>query len=598
MRQTQLLSPTLRQAPADAEAASHQMLVRAGYIRPLASGVYSYLPLGWRVMRQLEHIIREEMDRAGAQELHLPALLPAELWKQSGRYSVYGPELIRLQDRHGREFALGPTHEEAITALIRDEVKSYKRVPLAVYQIQTKYRDERRPRFGLLRGREFLMKDAYSFDIDAEGLDASYRAMFTAYHRMMRRLGLRYRAIEADAGAIGGDGATHEFTVLAEVGEDTVVSCTACDYAANLERAESGGPARNGDGGGQGASKDGSRPAPERFPTPGMRTIEDLVSGLKLNPSAIIKTLIYTADGAPIAVLVRGDHEVNEVKVKNCLGAEAVELADEETVAAVTGAPIGFAGPIGLQPDVRLLVDRDVAAMSEGIAGGNAADVHVKHIVPGRDIPLDTVGDYRNVIEGEACPHCGDGRLQFHRGIEVGHVFKLGTKYSAALGATVLDPNGREQPLLMGCYGIGVSRLLAAIVEQRHDERGIIWPQAIAPFQVHLIPVAWKNEAQRQAAERLYAQLQQAGISVLLDDRDERVGVKLADADLLGMPLRIVIGQSIAEGMVEWKERASEEAEAVPVEHCEDKVRDWARRPDDPIPDWRRSPGRGSGSDE
>ncbi|CAH8713078.1 proline--tRNA ligase [Paenibacillus thiaminolyticus] len=580
MRQTQLLSPTLRQAPADAEAASHQMLVRAGYIRPLASGVYSYLPLGWRVMRQLEHIIREEMERAGAQELHLPALLPAELWKQSGRYSVYGPELIRLQDRHGREFALGPTHEEAITALIRDEVKSYKRMPLTVYQIQTKYRDERRPRFGLLRGREFLMKDAYSFDIDAEGLDASYRAMFSAYHRIMRRLGLRYRAIEADAGAIGGDGATHEFTVLADVGEDTVVSCTACDYAANLERAESGGAARNGADSEQGAGQDGNRPAPVRFPTPGMRTIEELASGLKLDPSALIKTLIYTADGAPIAVLVRGDHEVNEVKVKNCLGADAVELADEETVSAVTGAPTGFAGPIGLRADVRLLVDRDAAAMSEGIAGGNAADVHVKHVVPGRDIPLDMVGDYRNVIEGEACPHCGEGQLQFHRGIEAGHVFKLGTKYSAALGATVLDPNGREQPLLMGCYGIGVSRLLAAIVEQHHDERGIIWPLAIAPFQVHLIPVAWKDAAQRQAAERLYEQLQQAGLSVLLDDRDERIGVKLADADLLGTPLRIVIGRSIAEGMVEWKERASAEAETVPVGQCADKVQDWAERPD------------------
>lgn len=574
MRQTQLLSPTLRQAPADAEAASHQLLVRAGYIRPLASGVYSYLPLGWRVMRQLERIIREEMDRAGAQEVHLPALLPAELWKQSGRYSVYGPELIRLQDRHGREFALGPTHEEAVTALIRDEVKSYKRVPLTVYQIQTKYRDERRPRFGLLRGREFLMKDAYSFAIDTDGLDASYRAMFDAYHRIMRRLGLRYRAIEADAGAIGGDGATHEFTVLADVGEDTVVSCTACEYAANLERAESGSAAGNGAGGREG-SREGNYPAPERFPTPAMRTIDELASGLGLKPSAVIKTLIYTVDGAPVAVLVRGDHEVNEIKVKNCLDAAAVELADEETVAAVSGAPIGFAGPIGLRPDVRVLVDRDVASMSEGIAGANAEDTHVKHVVPGRDIPLETVGDYRNVMEGEACPHCGEGRLQFHRGIEVGHVFKLGTKYSAALGATVLDPNGREQPLLMGCYGIGVSRLLAAIVEQHHDERGIIWPRAIAPFQVHLIPVAWKDEAQRQAAERLYAELQQAGISVLLDDREERIGVKLADADLFGMPLRLVIGRSIAEGMVEWKERAGTGAETVRIEHCIDNVLEW-----------------------
>ncbi|WP_019419723.1 proline--tRNA ligase [Paenibacillus sp. OSY-SE] len=607
MRQSQLLSPTLRQAPADAEAASHQLLMRAGYIRPLAAGVYSYLPLGWKVLRHIERIVREEMDHAGAQELHLPAMLPAELWKESGRYDVYGPELIRLHDRHGREFALGPTHEEVVTALIRDEVKSYKRIPLTVYQIQTKYRDERRPRFGLLRCREFVMKDAYSFDIDAAGLDASYRSMFEAYHRIMQRLGLRYRAVEADAGAMGGEGATHEFTALADVGEDTVVTCTECGYAANLERAEAGrGASTASDAVGNGvdgdaqaargesdenlaedqASKladaqayklDSAIAQAERFLTPDMKTIEDLVAGLKMDETAFIKTLIYAADGETVAVLVRGDHEVNEIKVKNALGADVIELADEETVAQVTGAPTGFAGPIGLKQKVKLLVDYAVAALSEGIAGANKEDYHVRHVVPGRDFAIDGAGDYRNVMEGELCPHCDGGRLQFHRGIEVGHVFKLGTKYSAALGATVLDPNGREQPLLMGCYGIGVSRLMAAIVEQHHDERGLSWPQAIAPFHVHVIPVAVKDEQQMQAAERLYAELQRAGVSVLLDDRDERVGVKLADADLFGIPLRIVCGKSVADGMVEWKERASSEVKLVEIGECLEKVRQWAQ---------------------
>ncbi|WP_426450162.1 proline--tRNA ligase [Paenibacillus sp. S-38] len=560
MKQSTLFLPTLREVPAEAETASHRLMLRAGLIRPLAAGIYSYLPLGRKVLRKVEELIRREMEEAGAQEVLLPAMQPAELWRESGRYAVYGPELIRLTDRHGREFALGPTHEEVITTLVRDEIGSYRRLPLTLYQIQTKFRDERRPRFGLLRGREFLMKDAYSFDTDEAGLDLTYWRMEEAYHRIMKGCGLRYRAVEADSGSIGGEGGTHEFMALAAIGEDTVISCTACDYAANLEKAEAAWTAPE--------APVREVPAAERWHTPGVRTIAELTERLGDEANHLLKTLIYLADGQPAAVVVRGIHEVNEAKVRAALGAEVLELADAETTQRVTGAPVGFAGPVGLQ--VPLLVDREAAALAEGITGANEADWHLRHVVPGRDFTLERAGDYRNVREDDACPRCG-GALEGHRGIEVGHVFKLGTKYSAKLGAVFTDETGEERPMIMGCYGIGVSRILSAVVEQHHDEQGIVWPQGLAPFDVHLIPLAQEG-ASAELASRLYAGLRSKGADVLLDDRAERPGVKFKDADLIGLPVRIVIGRDAAEGLVEYKERCSKDAVKLTVEEAMERV--------------------------
>ncbi|TLS49629.1 proline--tRNA ligase [Paenibacillus antri] len=558
MRQSTLFSSTLRESPADADTASHRWLLRAGYIRQLAAGVYSYLPLGLRVLRKLERIVREEMDRAGAQELLMPALQPAELWKASGRYDVYGPELIRLKDRHQREFALGPTHEEVVTELFRNEISSYRRLPVTVYQVQTKYRDERRPRFGLLRGREFLMKDAYSFDMSWEGLDASYRGMYDAYLRIFERCGLRFRAVEADAGAIGGEGGSHEFMALADIGEDTIVACTHCEQAANVERAASGTDRQPAGAAGETTL--------EKLRTPNARTIEQLSRFLDAEPSRLIKTLVYAADGAPTAVLVRGDHEVNEIKLKRSLGVERLELADAATVEAVTGAPVGFAGPVGLS--IPVIVDEAVARMPSGVVGGNEADMHWIGVVPGRDFPVERTGDFRNAAEGEICPHCGEGELRYHRGIEVGHVFKLGTKYSVSGGAVANDADGKEVPVIMGCYGIGVSRLLAAVAEQHRDERGLAWPASIAPFRVHLVPVALRDETQRSLAEAMYATLLRHGVEALLDDRDERAGVKFADSELIGVPVRIVVGKHAAEGNVEWVDRATGERTVVPKDEA------------------------------
>lgn len=516
------------------------------------------MPLGLRVLGKLERIVREEMDRAGAQELLMPALQPAELWRASGRYDVYGPELIRLKDRQEREFALGPTHEEVVAELFRNEISSYRRLPVTVYQVQTKYRDERRPRFGLLRGREFLMKDAYSFDASWEGLDASYRGMYEAYLRIFERCGLRFRAVEADAGAIGGEGGSHEFMALADIGEDTIVACTHCAQAANVERAASGIDRQPADGGGSTTL--------EKRRTPNVRTIEQLSRFLGAAPSRLMKTLVYAADGEPVAVLVRGDHEVNEIKLKRSLGVERLELADAATVEAVTGAPVGFAGPVGLP--IPVFVDDAVARMPSGVVGGNEADMHWIGVVPGRDFPVERTGDVRNAAEGETCPHCREGELRFHRGIEVGHVFKLGTKYSAAGGATVADAEGKETPVIMGCYGIGISRLLAAVAEQRHDERGLAWPASIAPYRAHIVPVAMRDETQRSLAEAMYATLLRHGVEALLDDRDERAGVKFADSELIGVPVRIVVGKHAAEGNVEWVDRATGERTVVPKEEA------------------------------
>ncbi|MFD0678902.1 MULTISPECIES: proline--tRNA ligase [unclassified Paenibacillus] len=565
MRQQTLLLPTLREAPAEAEAMSHQLMIRGGYIRQVAAGIYSYLPLGLRVLKKLERIVRHEMDRAGGQELLMPAMQPAELWQQSGRYSEYGPELIRFKDRHDREFALGPTHEEVVTTLVANEINSYRKLPLTLYQIQTKFRDERRPRFGLLRGREFLMKDAYSFDMDWEGLDRTYWRMHEAYSRIFTECGLHYKAVVADAGTIGGEGGTHEFMALAEIGEDTIVSCSHCSYAANLEKAE--GKAI----GGQEINSVDRSASPytsklEKFHTPDIKTIEQLVKALGEPASQFIKTLLFmTADGSPVVVLVRGDHEVNEIKVKNHLGCGELQLADAETTLRITGTPAGFVGPIGLPADIPILVDQQVSVLSGAVAGANEQDYHLRHVQPGIDFSLERIGDFRNVTEGEPCSCC-EGSLVFHRGIEVGHIFKLGTKYSKKLGAKFLDTSGRNQTMIMGCYGIGISRLLSAVVEQHHSEGGLLWPQSIAPYQVHIIPVSSKSEEQMKLAEAIYEQLLQQRIEVLLDDRNERIGVKLKDSDFIGCPVRIVIGKEAGNEFVEYKERNDAEPRLISVE--------------------------------
>lgn len=564
MRFSELLAPTLREVPAEAEIASHRLMLRAGLMRKAASGVYTFLPLGYRVLKKIMAIVREEMDAAGAQELMLPIIQPAELWHESGRWFDYGQEMFRLQDRHGREFCLGPTHEEIVTDVVRSEVRSYRQLPLIVYQIQNKYRDEIRPRFGVMRSREFIMKDAYSFDRDQEGLERSYDKMYRAYERIFARLGLKTRAVLADAGAIGGDD-NHEFMVIAETGEAEIVYCTECSYAANVERAEAKPE--------QALPPETEAPPLEAVATPGVRTIAELEAFLSLPASRMIKTLIYRADGNPVAVLVRGDREVNEVKLKRVLGALAVEPADAATVETVTGAPVGFAGPVGLQ-GVKVVADLEVPQVADGVTGANKADTHWIHVQYGRDYEADVVADVRVTVAGDACPHCG-GRLEAARGIEVGHVFKLGTKYSEALGATYLDETGTERPMIMGCYGIGINRTMAAVIEQNHDERGISWPVSIAPYHVDLIVINPADAPQREAAEALYEKLWQTGIETVLDDRDERAGVKFNDADLIGFPFRVVVGpKSLAQGSVEIKERASGEQHVLGVEEAIEFLRE------------------------
>lgn len=530
------------------------------------------MPLAYRVLRKVEQIVREEMDRTGAQELLLPAMHPAELWQETGRYETYGPELVKLKDRHEREFVLGPTHEEVITDLVRHFINSYKRLPMTLYQIQTKFRDERRPRSGLLRGREFIMKDAYSFHTDRESLDETYQAMYDAYVNVFTRCGLDFRAVEADAGAIGGKG-THEFMVLADSGEDTIALCNECDYAANIEMAEVvfNEPAEVTRGEQQ----------PEKVATPKASTIEEVTKVLGVKPDQVIKSILFVADKEPVLVLVRGDHEVNEVKVKNVLNASICELADEATVRRVTGAPVGFAGPVGLKEKVKILADRAVKVMPEAVVGANEADAHLIHVVPDRDFQVDLYADLRNIQEGDVCPRCG-GSIRFARGIEVGHVFKLGTRYSEVMRGTFLDKQGREQPYIMGCYGIGISRTVAAVVEQHHDENGIIWPSSIAPFQIHLIAVNMKNEDQARTAEQLYEALTQAGYEVLFDDREERAGVKFKDADLIGIPLRITVGAKVSEGLVEYKFRRSGESGELAVQEVLEQLPELLKRVDQP----------------
>ncbi|NOU62961.1 proline--tRNA ligase [Paenibacillus sp. LMG 31461] len=563
MRQQRLLNPTLRDVPGDAEAASHRLMLRAGLIRQLSSGIYSYLPLGLKALQHIQTIVREEMDRAGAQEMLMPALHPAELWKASGRWDVYGPELMRLEDRNGREFALGATHEEVITTLIKDEIHSYKKLPVTLYQIQTKYRDERRPRFGLLRGREFLMKDAYSFDRSTSGLDASYQAMFDAYVNIFTRCGLQFRAVEADSGAIGGTD-THEFMALADVGEDTIVHCPSCQYAANLEKAT--GVITN-----EGTSSTGLPQAqPTKIHTPGVTSIKQLSQFLTIEPQQIIKSVAIKAEGAPVIVLIRGDLEINEIKLKQVLGVAEITMLSEAEIQAL-GSIAGFIGPVGLS-SVKLLADTSIQGLNNAVVGANEADYHLQHVDVQRDLGELTYVDVRNVGQGESCIHCGN-ELAFARGIEVGHVFKLGTKYSESLGATFSDENGVSEPMIMGCYGIGVSRVLAAVIEQHQDERGIIWPNAIAPYSIHLLTVQVKDEAQMTLSEEIYQTLTSAGYSVLWDDREERPGVKFNDADLLGFPLRLTVGKKTSERIIECKERRQGEVYELNVEqlltHCQ-----------------------------
>lgn len=545
MKMSQLLIPTLRDDPGEAETVSHRLMLRAGLIRKVAAGIYTYLPLGLRVIRKIEQIIREEMNRAGAQELLMPIASPAELWKETARWDYYGKELLRFKDRHERDFCLGPTHEEVITDLFRREVRSYRQLPLNFYQIQTKFRDEIRPRFGLMRGREFIMKDAYSFDMDEAGAKVSYQNMYDAYTRIFTRCGLTFRAVEADTGLIGGD-VSHEFMVLADTGEATVAYSDRDSYAANLERAEVLPP----------SDVDTTSLHPMTpIATPQHRTVEEVTAFLQITARQLVKTLLYRAGTETVAVLIRGDHDVNEVKLARLLRVTDVMLADPETVQQVTGAPPGFAGPVGLQ-DVRILADHAIKVMKNAVIGANKADTHYQNANLDRDFTVDQFADLRNAQAGDPSPR-GPGVLTLAKGIEVGQVFLLGTKYSQKMNATILDDQGKERLAIMGCYGIGVGRTAAAAIEQNHDEKGIIWPFPIAPFHLHLLTVS-QSEKTTEAALRLYTDLTVAGIEVLWDDRTDRAGVKFNDADLIGAPFQVVVGdKGLADGVVEIKIRRS-----------------------------------------
>jgi len=559
-RYSSLFIPTLREDPGEAETVSHRLLLRAGMIRKVAAGIYTYLPLGYRVLKNVERIVREEMDRAGAQEILMPFVQPAELWRETGRWGQYGKELLRLKDRHEREFCLGPTHEEVVTDLVRREVKSYRQLPITLYQIQAKFRDEIRPRFGLMRGREFLMKDAYSFDRDDDASRVSYDVMYQAYTRIFTRCGLTFRPVEADAGLIGGS-FSHEFMVLADTGEEGIANCDVCGYAANVERAEAVGP--TGDG-----TARASTGSMEEVATPGKHTVAEVAAFLGVSPDRLLKTLLYQAGDRVVAVLVRGDHEVNEIKLKRHLGVAEVALATDAVIVKATGGPKGFSGPVGLR-DVPIVADHAAVGVRDAVVGANRADTHLIHVDPTRDWRIDVVADVRNAAAGDSCPRCANGRLAITRGIEVGHVFRLGTKYSDAMHATYLDHEGKEQPIVMGCYGIGVSRVVAAAVEQNHDAKGIVWPAPLAPFPAHLVPLNDRSAAVMAATTRIESALAHAGVDVLVDDRAERPGVKFNDADLLGIPIQLVLGEkSVAQGEVELKDRRSGEVRKVKIDEA------------------------------
>lgn len=567
MKQSKTFIPTLREVPADADVKSHKQLLRAGFIRQNTSGVYSYLPLAKRVLTKIENIIREEMEAINSIELLMPALQSAELWQESGRWEKYGPELMRLKDRHDRDFALGPTHEEVITTLVRDEIKSYKKLPLTLYQIQTKFRDEKRPRFGLLRGREFIMKDAYSFHASRESLDETYEDMYRAYSNIFSRLGLNYRAVIADAGSIGGKG-THEFMCLSEIGEDTIAYSDSSDYAANIEMAEVIVDYQTS----AQALKD-----LETVATPDQKTIEEVSAFLNVEASNVIKSLVFDVDGELVVVLARGDHEINDIKLKNALNAGTVELASEVAIRELLGCGIGSIGPVKLPVDVKVVADQAIKSIRNGVAGANEDGFHLVNVNPERDFAVNEYLDIRFIQEGDPSPD-GQGTIKFAEGIEVGHIFKLGTTYSAKMNGTFLDEQGKAQPFIMGCYGIGVSRILAAVAEHFQDDKGFTWPIQLTPYDIHVVPVNTKDEAQVTLADELYGLLKSYRYDVLLDDRAERAGVKFADADLIGLPVRVTVGKKASEGVVEVKFRQTGETFEWQKEEVIDRLNEFFRK--------------------
>ncbi|MFA6032615.1 MAG: proline--tRNA ligase [Myxococcota bacterium] len=564
MRLSRFYHCTYREIPNDAVVISHQLMVRAGMIKKVSAGIYTYMPMGLRVIRKVEQIVREEMNRAGAAELLMPAVVPSELWIESGRWGYYGAELLRVKDRKGADFCIGPTHEEVITDTVRSDLKSYRQLPVNLYQIQTKFRDEARPRFGLMRGREFIMKDAYSFHADDEDAKREYWVMYETYQRIFKRCGLRFKAVFAATGNIGGT-LSHEFQVLAESGEDAILSCSKCDYAANLEKASCLPPA---------ATDGAAELAVEKVPTPGHRTIDEVTAFLKLPATSLVKTLIYVADGVPVAALVRGDHELNEAKLRTLLGCNELNIADDGTVKDVTGAPVGFAGPSGLK--IRVVADLTVKAMKNYVTGANEADMHNLNTNHGRDFTVALWGDIRSAIAGDGCAAkegC-DGVYELHRGIEVGQVFFLGTKYSEKMNAAFLDEHGKEHPMVMGCYGIGIGRTAAASVEQNHDANGIIWPMPLAPFQAVVLGIGTDVPEVKAAAEKIYRALLDAGVEVLFDDRNERAGVMFKDADLIGIPIRVSVGKkSLEKGGAELKLRRTGVMEVLPVDDVAARVK-------------------------
>jgi prolyl-tRNA synthetase len=566
MRYSQYLLPTLKEVPSEAEVPSHQLMLRAGMIRKLASGIYSYLPFGLRSIRKVETIIREEMNRAGAIEVLLPFVQPAELWQESHRWEEYGNELARFKDRHNRDCCLGPTHEEVITDIARKEIRSYRQMPLNLYQIQTKFRDEIRPRFGVMRAREFIMKDAYSFDIDEKGADVSYQKMVEAYQRIFTRCGLKFKMVEAESGLIGGT-FSHEFMVLAETGEETIVSCIRCSYAANIEKAEFRRQVKTG----QIHDREFHKPV-QKVQTPEKRTVEEVTQFLHVSPQDLVKTLIFESNRGCVAALVRGDHEISEKKLKAVWGSENIQLASEETVEEITHAPKGFAGPIGLS--IPILADLEIQEMVNFVTGANEMDAHLLHVNRDRDFQVSQFVDIRKFTSGDRCPLCGE-ETRMDKGIEVGHTFKLGTKYSKAMAATFLDDQGSEKEMVMGCYGIGLGRTVAAAIEQSYDQDGIIFPMPIAPFQVLILPVNIKMAFLKETAEQLYQTLLRNNIEVLYDDREETPGVKFKDADLIGIPLRVTLGEkNLKKGLVEIKKRRTGDVLLVKKEEVFSKVKE------------------------
>lgn len=565
MRFSSFYIPTLKETPADAEVASHKLLLRAGMIRRLTSGLYIYLPLGLKLLDKIAQIVREEMNAAGFQELLMPMVQPGDLWQETGRWELYGKELLRFKDRNGRDYCLGPTHEEVITDLVRNEVHSYRQLPLRLYQIQTKFRDEIRPRFGLMRGREFLMKDGYSFDTDLQAAEKSYNLMHDAYIRIFKRLGLRFRAVEADTGSIGGN-FSHEFMVMANTGEDTIAACQKCGYAANLERAEVDWKGEK--------CRAACAPA-EKVATPGAHTVKHVTKMLNVKPEQLIKTMLFMADGKPVAALVRGDREVNEIKLKRLLNAQELELASRELVEQITGASLGFAGPVGLV--IPIYADNELAGATDYITGANADDAHLLHVDLTRDVNIAAWADLRQITSEDACPRCG-APVRLTRGIEVGHIFMLGLKYSEPMHAVYLDEQGQEKSIVEGCYGIGVSRVAAAAIEQNHDAAGIMFPPQMSPFSCMLLNLDPGKPEVASAADEIYAQLEAAGEEVLLDDRQERPGVKFNDADLLGFPMQLIIGgKGLAKGVIEVKDRRSGQKSELPLENFMQAFKEWKK---------------------